>query len=46
MTVTRDTPLNWTTEDARKFWPVMVRAKLELPTVALVADRLVRTGAT
>ena len=43
-TVVRDTPFNWTTEDEMKFCPVTVNAKLAVPTVALVADRVVRTG--
>lgn len=45
-TVVRDTPLNCTTEDERKFCPVTVNAKLGLPSVALVEERLVSTGAS
>jgi hypothetical protein len=44
-TVVSDTPFNWTRDDEMKFCPVTVKAKLALPTVALVEDRVVRTGA-
>jgi hypothetical protein len=44
-TVVSDTPFNWTTDDEMKFCPVTVKAKLALPTIALVEDKVVATGA-